>query len=219
MTYPVGPAPDGAYVVGSDYGQSYDEANAMALMTGGVKGAFSGAQDQFKDQFKVFTDGQLALNQRTDLLSPLLDFGSAYMNTNQGFNQTGQCSFSNQIGPMQGCRLSGGRIILDDKGLWDIRCQLWFDFINILTGTIEWQIRVLTPSGNVFSQTRAKLNDSEAVSSTNICSVVVPAPGYQVQAWVSYIAAFRGILGGPDRNRLTVQHISRDTSTGNTGQG
>ncbi|NKR52993.1 hypothetical protein GS481_02255 [Rhodococcus hoagii] len=32
MTYPVGPAPDGAYVVGSVYGQDITEESAKTLM-------------------------------------------------------------------------------------------------------------------------------------------------------------------------------------------
>ncbi|NKV27729.1 hypothetical protein GS982_00015 [Rhodococcus hoagii] len=69
MTYPVGPAPDGAYVVGSDYGQSYDETNAMALMTGGVRGSFSDAQDRFKAEYisaPLFNGEVVRLDNRID---------------------------------------------------------------------------------------------------------------------------------------------------------
>jgi hypothetical protein len=48
MTYPVGSAPDGAYVVGSKYGSDITEASAKAIMTGKTKTAFGNAQDQHK---------------------------------------------------------------------------------------------------------------------------------------------------------------------------
>ncbi|ORL15419.1 hypothetical protein [Prescottella equi] len=219
MTAPGAPRPDGAYVVGSKFGQDVTEASVRGLLKDVSLSGFKDAQNNFWGKFQTFTDGQLLLNQRTDLLSPLLDYGSAYANTSQGIDQTGQVNFTNQIGPMQGCRLQSGRIILQDKGLWDIRCQLWFDYIDILTGDIEWHIRVLRPDGSVFSRTKARVSETRQITSTNICSVVVPDAGYQVQAWIQSIAAMRGILGGPDRNRLTVQHISRNVGTGDTGEG
>lgn len=166
-----------------------------------------------------WVDGQTEYNNRTDLLSPLQDYGSVYMNSGMGLSQNGQVNFSHQIGPMRGCHLSGGRIILGDQGLWDIQCQLWFDYIDLLSERVEWQIRVLWPDGNEFSRTEAIVYERKPIHSTNVASVVVPGPGFQVQTYISAIAPFRGLTGGPSRNRLTVKHISRDTSTGNTGQG
>lgn len=48
MTTPNGSSPDGAYVVGSNFGQDITEASAKAIMTGKTKTAFSNAQDQHK---------------------------------------------------------------------------------------------------------------------------------------------------------------------------
>ncbi|MBM4518334.1 hypothetical protein GS491_22665 [Rhodococcus hoagii] len=48
MTYPVGPAPDGAYVVGSVYGQDITEESAKTLMAGGAKVKWQQAQDDFR---------------------------------------------------------------------------------------------------------------------------------------------------------------------------
>lgn len=163
-------------------------------------------------------DGQLDLNNNVELLSPLQDYGSVYMNTAQGWSQTGEMPFTNQIGPMVGCHRASGRIILDDKGLWDINAQLWFDYIDILTGEVQWRIEVLRPNGTVYSQMQTRFDDRNPHSSTNLTSVVVPEAGYQVRVWVNYLANLRGILGGPNLNRLTVKHISRRTDIGNTGQ-
>ncbi|PCK22790.1 hypothetical protein [Rhodococcus qingshengii] len=164
-------------------------------------------------------DGQLDLNHRTDLLSPLLDYGSAYANTQAGIFNKGQVGFTNQIGPMQGCHLANGRIVLDSEGLWDIRCQLWIDYIDVLSGMVEWEIRILNTADQLYSRQRTRLDSQEIFSSTNITTVVVPQPGYQVQIYITEMAPGRGAIGGPTLNRLSVQHISRSTDIGNTGQG
>ncbi|WP_052083211.1 hypothetical protein [Rhodococcoides fascians] len=158
------------------------------------------------------------LNHRQDLLSPLLDYGSAYMNhTNPRWS--GQpLPFTNQVGPMRGCRLEGGRIVLESEGLWDIRCQLFFDFVSTLTGHIWWEIRVLRPDNSLYTFVMAQMDDQRPVTMTNVASVVVPEPDYKVEAVVINLASTRGLQGGVHKNRLTVQHISRDTQTGDTGQ-
>lgn len=182
----------------------------------------SGAQDTKEIAELLGTgmrDGQEDLNERTDLLSPLLDYGSAYANTVAGLFNKGQVGFTNKVGPMQGCHLANGRIVFDDQGLWDIRCQLWIDYIQFLSGMVEWEIRVLDTAGQVFSRQKTRMTDSEPFSSTNITSVVVPTPGYQVQIYITEMAPGRGALGGPAFNRLSVQHISRKINEGDTGQG
>lgn len=225
MTAPGVSAPDGAYVVGSRYGQDVPktEAGVMALVKGQQTAPWSDAQNKFKvnyrDPIEEIRDGQLDLNQRTDLLSPLLDYGSAYANTQGGLFNKGQVGFTNQIGPMQRCKLENGRITLNDKGLWDVRAQLWFDYIDFLSGVVEWEIRILRPDGSIFSRQRTRLNSNSVFSSTNITTVVVPASGYQVQVFITEMAPGRAAIGGPTLNRLSVQHISRETTIGDTGQG
>ena len=178
-----------------------------------------GKGDSGIDGVQEWIDGQELLNDRTDLLSPLLDYGSAYMDTSGGFANAGQAWFVHQVGPMRGCHLNQGRIILDDAGLWDIRASLWFDNINILGGGVGWNVRVLKPDGTIFSEKMEYFDNQKETSALSISSVVVPGAGYQVQVYVTVIAVGRGILGGVQRNRLTVQHISRDINSGNTGQG
>lgn len=181
---------------------------ATALSGGGIFGP---------GPMRDIRDGQLDLNNRQDLLSPLLDYGSAYMNTASGFQNVGQASFTNKIGPMQGCHITSGRIVLEEAGLWDIRASLWFGATS-LGGGVGWNVRVLKPDGSVYSEKMEYFEDKSEISALSISSVVVPESGYQVQVYVTVIAATRGIIGGAARNRLTVQHISRNTTTGDTGQ-
>ena len=163
-------------------------------------------------------DGQLDLNHRTDLLSPLLDYGSVYMDAASQFVNVGQMNFNHQIGPMRGCSMGNNSIYLDSPGLWDIRAQLWFDW-TLADGNVQWQIRIYRPNNTVYSVMRAEFDSKASTSSTNLCSVVIPNGGYVAQVWITSIGAGRGVLGGPSRNRLTVQHISHETTTGDTGEG
>lgn len=163
-------------------------------------------------------DGQLDLNNNVELLSPLLDYGSCYMATKFNFGGSSvRVRFLDQIGPMRGCHLDDGRIVLDDKGLWDIRCQLKYD-ISLANGICGLEVQVLRPDMSVYS-TQEGLNYATGQATiTVVTSVVVPDPGYRVQVIVVQTTQGRGIEGGPKANRLTVQHLSRRTDIGNTGQ-
>ncbi|WP_052060170.1 hypothetical protein [Rhodococcoides fascians] len=163
---------------------------------------------------------QEELNGRQDLLSPLLDYGSVYMNGATAIAGPMTLPFSNQVGPMRGCELSGRRIRLLDRGLWDIRCQVWLNEVPApgLTGVVNWEVRVLRPDLSLYS-VQAQTNETQRpYSQTAVASVVVPEAGYFVEAYLSFIASFRSMRGGVNFNRLTVQHISRDVTTGDTGQ-
>lgn len=241
----MGPPPEQAFVVGDgqQFGQGVTEQKIIARLRKGISG-FEQAQDGLNseqgflgrivsgltggrhrdlkgagDYFDSIRDGQLDISNRTDLLSPLLDYGSAYMNAVTPIANPITLPFTNQVGPMRGCELAGGRIRLLDKGLWDVRCQVWFNGVGaIQTSTVNWEIRVLRPDTSLYSVTAATFSSDQRTSSTNVASVVVPEAGYLVEAYVSFIASGRVVDGGPSRNRLTVQHISRDTATGDTGQ-
>lgn len=172
------------------------------------------------DTAQVLSVEQEELNNRQDLLSPLLDYGSVYMGTATPVAQPMTLPFGNQVGPMRGCRRVGSRIELLDQGLWDIRCQVWVNEVPApgLTGVVNWEVRVLRPDLTVYS-IQAQTNETQRpYSQTAVASVVIPEPGYFVEAYLSFVASFRSLRGGVNFNRLTVQHISRDTTSGNTGQ-
>lgn len=171
----------------------------------------------------AFQDGQLKLTSRLDLLSPLLDYGSAYMDSVGGFLKFGQnygvMPFTNQIGPMRGCDIQDGGIRLLDAGLWDIRCQLTFgaNALGVGNGRVEWSVKVYDPGGGLYSEQRAIEGNQWAKTSVVVSSVVVPEPGYLVKAEIAWIHGSREIYGGPLNNRLVVQHISRTVDVGHTG--
>lgn len=228
---------------GSRFGQDLVGVDVKKMVTGGLtsevnKGAslfFKGLTDRLSDIFAgkrppgwenvadSFRDGQLDLNSRLDLLSPLLDYGSAFMTSKGGFlqfgNNYGVMPFSNQLGPMNGCELFEDGIKLHRAGLWDLRCQLSFsnNALGVGNGRIEWSLKTYRPDGKLFSEQIAIESNQWSKSSSIISSVVVPEPGYVVKAEVAWIHGSREIYGGPRNNRLTVQHISNDTNVGATG--
>ena len=155
-----------------------------------------------------------------NLLSPLLDYGSCYVNPNNRLHGTGWAVFSERIGPIRGCETitdSQGGIRLLDKGLWDIRLHLTADgFFSLPTQAtgVRIELRVYSPDGGLYSVQASANNDENPATQTIVSSVVVPDSGYRVRVYVTKMYSGRGILGGPKWSRLTVQHISRDVSGG-----
>ncbi|MEJ4100935.1 hypothetical protein V5S96_11305 [Corynebacterium mastitidis] len=197
------------------------KGNFVGKFADGIADVLAGARsilgfERLERVGREFRDGQTELNHRTDLLSPLLDYGSACMGNLSGWDVTGVMPFRTQIGPMRGCRLEDSGIRLGDKGLWDIRAQLTAESAIIVTGRMEWRVVVKTPQGGVYSSQRATVTSNSRLTQTLVSSVVVPEPGYLVQVELLSLGIGRTIFGGPDWNRLVVQHISREVS-GSTG--
>ncbi len=163
------------------------------------------------DQLETVTDGQLELNDRVDLLSPLQDYGSCYASGSGNLINTGRVPFNKQIGPMIGCHLDSNGIVLEEEGLWDIRARLAFSW-TIGGGAQTWRIRVYRPDGSLFSEQLDYSSESNENTREMNTSVVVPAPNYRVEVWITALIALRATIGGPQHNRFTVQHITRDTS-------
>lgn len=199
-------------------GEPLDVIRILANIAIGVLGG------TFEDFFNMFGqhsvveqihDGQLELNDRVELLSPLEDYGSCYSLGEGGLlvNGTGVKKFDRQIGPMTGCHLDGsGRIVLEDQGLWKIDARMSFSWTAIPGGSeLRWYVRVLRPNGTVFSEMMDRVFDSNYTTRNISMSVVVPDEGYKVEVFVSTIVGGREIFGGPSQNILTVHHITRST--------
>ena len=170
-----------------------------------------------------FQDGQLALKNTLELLSPLLDYGAAYMDSVGGFLKFGLnhgvMPFTRGIGELKNCELHDGGIRLLEEGMWDIRCMITIsnNAINVGSGKFEWQIAIYRPDGTLYSKQRSLSWNVREYTSLISTSVVVPEPGYVAKAEVAWIHGSREIYGGPTNNRLIVQHISRGVGGGYTG--
>ncbi|WP_062367888.1 hypothetical protein [Gordonia sp. QH-12] len=190
--------------------------DSMVDKVEGISEGIASAEEtrQIRDSVGKLQEGQEALNNRTDLLSPLLDYGSAYASTANGITNTGQFSYSNQIGPMQACHIANGRLILEEKGLWNLSARIYIDYtVSPIGLDVAWEVRVLAPDGSIFSTTEDVYTGGSAQTREINTSVVVPDAGYQVQVYVRTLLVGRWIRGGDHRSRLTVQHISRSTES------
>lgn len=236
---------DDVYTKGSSFGKDLDANGVREMLVGrqtnsflGIGGLFGGVIDKIGQalmgitQGGMFstideatlriTDGQEALNDRTDLLSPLLDYGSVTMPSGQPFSGTGVLPFTRQVGPMRNVTVrtaGGGGLTFGDKGLWDIRLQATGSWV-VTTGTTQVQVALIvyTPEGNWYSEQRTMfaissgdlIKNSGEQTHVIVSSVVVPAAGYYVRGRVTLNAGTRKFLGGPMWSRLTAQHISRE---------
>lgn len=246
-----GGKPDGAVESGGVKTlQTYTEDSVMSAVSGGVRNSWGVAKGNFITDFigglfkgmndilnglnpanwlpapakqyaQTIRDGQVELNNRTDLLSPLLDYCSMSSPPGGGTHNVNnnRFPFTYQIGPCQNTTPMGdGRIRLDDKGLWDLRCMITAQGIGLLdNGEFQVFLRVIKPDGglhSVYSEQGNYMNTLNHVTVTSITSVVIPAPGYFVDVYIMKASGARVFWSGPKWNRLTVQHISRNVENG-----
>lgn len=199
-----------------------DLAGGILGVVGGIAGALlpdwlTGAVRQ---QAQAVRDGQRDLNERTDMLSPLLDYGgvSTPPGTGDIMNGTGRIPFTYQIGAIKGVRLRDGVIVLEDKGVWDMRCQVTTSWTaNPLAQDLKVWLRVLRPDDSIFSQQAFYCSTLKSQTIPVVTCVQVPEAGYKVDCLVWAQDGNRGWWRGPEWTRLIVQHISRETGTGGTG--
>ena len=144
-------------------------------LTGGLGGIFG----SIVGAGKTVRDGQDELTHRADLLSPLLDYCSASTPPGGGnaLVGTGRMPFTYQIGPSRGATLDGGRIRLEDKGLWDLRAMVTASWIALAGGNLRAYLRVLRPDGTIFSEQGFYASTTSSQTMTLVSSVVVPEPG------------------------------------------
>lgn len=170
---------------------------------------------------EAIRDGQADLNERTDILSPLLDYASLYApDSNRGHASwgSGRVPFTEILGQTRGVSFRDGGIVLEDKGLWDIRSRIevsWTGPIN--NADIQVSLEVHYPEsegGGIYSIATATEKTTNVTHIPLDASVQVPGPGYWVGLNVEKLGLTRGVLGGPRWTRLTVQHITRDIANG-----
>lgn len=191
-------------------------ADGVKAFIGGIANALKGLVNNtiFDPLGKAVKEGQLELNNRVDLLSPIQDYGSVYIPSGDSELKGAQIlPFTAQIGPMKGCKQYKNGIMLLDKGLWDIRAQVTSSWVRTLTlaqQDVPIVLKIYTPNGELFSSQRSNSNTAGVNTQTIVSSVVVPEAGYYIEVEIEYIYTGRGIYRGPAWTRLTTQHISRE---------
>ncbi|RJO79305.1 hypothetical protein D5S18_02950 [Nocardia panacis] len=127
MTMPGQNAPDGAWTLGSRYGQGITEADVRKLLRGNVLGGYQDAQtgikqvnDGITNRLNDFRDSQLDFNNRLDLLEGVSGYCSLFLSANWQLagGAYRRLPFDSQLGPRKGTELAQNGIRLLSKGLW-----------------------------------------------------------------------------------------------------
>lgn len=211
-------------------------SNIVTGFANAIRGAFDSSINvgswfgEVKEAMGYVRDSQEDLNNRTDLLSPLLDYCSVYARLDDRGHArfgVGKMPFTEQIGPSRNVAVAGvdspfkGDLTLKDKGLWNIDAHVmpsWTGLGNDNNLKVTVRVRNPLPDGSVFSEQTA-VEKTNNVTTINISSsVMVPGPGYTVQVYVEQCGSSRGVYGGPKWSRLTVQHISRSVEQNSGGE-
>lgn len=237
--------PDGAYVIGSTYGQdrwqgsnAATEAAIKGQMKTGPLSGFISAQGGFSgiQHIPDLVDGQTELEDRADLLEGV----RGYLHLIQGKNWTvssgaaaKKLPFETQVGPNQGAIKSNNGIRLLEKGLWRADGLLLWEKTtnNGLTGDPNYiySAQVLAvhrvSDNTLFTRkhcyrTIGGTVDPESVSWSH--EFVVPEDNaYDVSIWVAQSsgAGTRRLYGGIQYTGLWVTKIDSRIDNIQPGEG
>lgn len=163
MSYPIGNAPDGAFVVGGRYGQDLTPAGVNAAIRGKNLGGFINAQGTWDEKFSelaleasTLRDGQLELKDRVDLLDGVRGYGSLFMSRNWNVAQNAYVvlPFDRQLGPMKGVtHRDGTHFFLNDQGLYRADLHVSFAPANQFTAQVYLTVH-RSSNSQIYSQTR-----------------------------------------------------------------
>lgn len=228
MTTPGGVAPEGAYVPGTQFGQQHQGMGveeAKAYLNAPVADAFAPFEGFLPDLVKMiagnyqgdvppFIDGQLALNERFDLLSEVSGYCSTYQDKNWRVSGGGakRIPFGKQLGPHKNAHPGDDGIYLDAPGTWRIDATATVSGGNG-SGPCRFIISVRDPQGDIYSE---QWLDARYMSDSRTwawnTTVVIPEPGYHVRVYWGWGSAIGWwyLLGGTHRSRLTVNRWDID---------
>lgn len=233
MTYPVGPAPDGAFVVGSDYGQSITEASAKAIMTGGVKTSWTGAQDGFKGQFTEiddrFEDFQRYLDSQIDYLKNVSGYCNLVMSKDWSITGGGSGAtpipFDDYLGQYKNASPYKGKftpsskdrhgILLEAPGTWQADGRITMGpgngVVNVELYLSLWDLQTRTLASEGFLSTSTPPSGGLWKSDTLMQSFIVPEGGrYVVCFSIAHGGAWWPLKGGDRFSRLSVSRWDID---------
>ena len=194
----------------------YDRANPFN--TGTRADTFGIRPDLFKELQEVapkketidrLVASEQALNDRMDLLDPIMDFGQSYMPTGTGFRNAGRLPFSEQRGPARGVIIEDDGMRFLGAGAWQILCEVRPSWIRIATHRIIYRVNCYTPQGDLYTYQQF-IDDTAAESHTVSfgADFVVPEPDYFVAVHVQSVGSGRTHLGGWASTRLVAKRWS-----------
>lgn len=234
MTTPGIPAPDGAYIPGSRFGQEHmgltPETARRQLQVPyadaftGIGNFLPGLIDMFLGKYdgplEAFQDGQLSLNERIEHLQDVSGYGTAYMTMNHFLKRKSWelMPFDGQVGPEKGVTFDGYGLVLT-KGTWILNALCTSDQ-HADRRQHAIRLEVQKPDGTAWSRKEDygelfpdKLNTRQVPH-----TVVIPEDGYRVRvfSWYSVGDFFGGYfklkwLGGTNLTHLSAFRLNNST--------
>ncbi|MBF6085234.1 hypothetical protein IU485_28090 [Nocardia cyriacigeorgica] len=227
MTTPGLPqAPDGAWVIGSDYGSTIDPDSVLPSITGQTLEVFEEAQENMHGQYNDRLDSHAALiNSLTndiELLNGIPAYGAAYMSYNIWVvSDNPIMPFNAQLGPAKRVTVLGagsttdGRLRGIDPGLWQMSAFVHGD-VTSYTGNgamrMDMCVDVYNDAGLMLQYIQSPVQDADPDGAiTNTFMFVVPFGVTYFDAYVrTYSVAWRQFRGGTRYSALSLLRISED---------
>ena len=181
---------------------------AFSAIGGLLQSIFNALGDLIKPMqrdIETGLSGQIALNDRIDLLNDVSGYVCAYQTVNidgaWSNRNTRDLPFKSQIGPAKNAHIDTqtGMIVLDAKGLWTFNARCHCD--NTIFGGDDYchmKLLVYTPEGKLFHEVHEAFETPRSRENTLILStepVVVDRPGYKAKIQI-YMDNWRVFKGG-----------------------
>lgn len=159
-----------------------------------------------------FVDGQLALNDRLDLLTDVSGYCSTYQDRNWRVGGgTRKIPFGKQLGPYKNAHPGDDGIYLDAPGTWRIDATATVGG-GSGSGACRFIISVRDPDGEIYSE---QWLDASYMSTSRTwawnTTVVIPGTGYHVRVYWGHPALWWTLYGGTHRSRLSVNRWDMNT--------
>ncbi|MGX1598580.1 hypothetical protein ACWIDS_16140 [Dietzia maris] len=201
----------------------------------GLNGIIGGLIDmvlgRYDGDMPAFVDGQLALNERFELLQSISGYGTAYMTLNYWMGSNGggalgergrEIPFRGYLGPHKNCELELGAEGATETGHWRLLAPgTWRSEVRVTGESLETDARLIievcAPDGSAYSRaifSKGAMNGTQQRSLAVAHTFVTDAPGYTVHAlWTKQPSlAKQRLLGGTELSAFTLSRWDIDTT-------
>jgi hypothetical protein len=219
-------APDGAWVVGSDYGSGIDPDSVLPQITGVAMEPFEEAHESMHGHYNDVLDDHTAqinlLTNDINLLNGVPAYGAVYMSYNIWVvNNNPVMPFNAQLGPAKRVTVQGtgsttdGRLRGVDPGLWQFS-GFMHGGTTSFTGAggmrMDMWVDIYDDDGLMLSYVQSPIQDADpdgAISHNYM--FVVPEGLTYFDAYIrGYSTAWRQFRGGTRYSSMSLLRISED---------
>ena len=197
-------------------------SKAFEAVGGLLRGVFdmlSGLIKPMQENIRDGLSGQLALNDRLDLLEGTAGYVCAYMSVSidgsWSRQNTRDLPFKSQVGPNKNAHIDTehGMLVLDAKGLWTFSGRTHVSTSKFPGSDYCYlDLIVYTPEGNVYHEVHEEFvtpRDREQTILLATEPVVIDRPGYKAKLRI-YMGNWRVFMGGTKYSSFSAIRHSHD---------